>query len=89
MFENVKLKVKSRFVKDEDGSTGTAGAIVGMSIGAMMLAYVLWPAIQEVFNTTQGSVDSGVYTMGTKVIGTIIMVAVMVLFLKKVGIKIS
>ena len=88
MFENVKLKVRSRFVKDEDGSVGSAGAIVGISIGAMMLAYVLWPAIQELFNTTQGNVDSGVYTMGTKVIGTIIMVAVMVLFLKKAGIKI-
>jgi len=76
-------------VKDEDGSVGSAGAIVGISIGAMMLTYVLWPAIQELFNLTQENVDSGVYNMGTKVIATIIMVVVLLMFLRAGGIKVK
>ena len=83
------MKVRSRFVKDEDGSVGSAAAIVGVSIGVMMLAYVLWPAVQELFNLTQGNVDDGVYNLGTKVIGTIIMVVVLLLFLRVGGIRVK
>jgi len=64
-----------------------AGAIVGMSIGLIILSTIGITAMQLLFNATTTGIDASVVTLITTVVGIVFAVGVVVLFLKYSGIE--
>lgn len=65
-----------------------SGAIVGMSIGLIILATIGITAMQILFNATTTGIDASVVTLITTVVGIVFAVGIVVLFLKYAGIDI-
>ncbi len=65
-----------------------AGKIIGMSVGAIILATVGWTGLQQIFSANTTGVDSTVVTLGTTVVGIVIAIGFMILFLREAGLKV-
>ena len=66
-----------------------AGKIIGMAIGAIMLATIGMTALQQLFAANVSGIDATVVQLVQTVVGIVIAIGFMVLFLKQGGIKIS
>ena len=70
-------------------SSNPTGAIVGLSIGAIMVATLGMTAFQQLFAANTTGVDATVVLLAQTVVGIVIGVAFIILFLRHAGIKIS
>ncbi|RLG25510.1 hypothetical protein DRN85_05675 [Methanosarcinales archaeon] len=65
--------------------TSVTNKIVGISIGAIMLATLGWTAFQQIFAANTTDVDPTVVILGTTTLSIIIAIAYMKLFLDEAG----